>query len=132
LIYRFWRTVGVFSGKSLVSFQNLNPARAFPAACGGVSEHLWNNNWIEDSSRLAARSFNCRYTVTTFLGSVFYPPFYPIMVLFNELSIYLSFQLHRLDIYHFRAFILFFISEIRSIRSSKDSESPLIISSCIF
>jgi len=36
----------------------LNPARAFPAACGGVSEHLWNNNWIEDSSRLAARSFN--------------------------------------------------------------------------
>ena len=45
----------------------MNPARAFPAACGGVSEHNWNNKWIEDwlrqakgSSRLAARSFNNR------------------------------------------------------------------------
>ena len=33
---------------------SLNPARAFPAACGGVNEHLWNNNWIEDSSSAAA------------------------------------------------------------------------------
>ena len=38
--------------------QLLNPARAFPAACGGVSEHNWDNKWIEDSSRQAARSFN--------------------------------------------------------------------------
>ncbi len=36
----------------------LNPARAFPVACGGVSEHNTDNKWIEDSSRLAARSFN--------------------------------------------------------------------------
>jgi len=45
----------------------MNPARAlaelssqarFPATCGGVSEHNWDYIWIEDSSRLAARSFN--------------------------------------------------------------------------
>jgi len=36
----------------------LNPASAFPAACGGVSEHNWDNFWIDDSSRLAARRIN--------------------------------------------------------------------------
>jgi len=37
----------------------LNPASAFPAACGGVSEHKKNRQKrIEDSSQLAARSFN--------------------------------------------------------------------------
>ena len=33
----------------------VNPVSAFPAACGGVSEHHWDNLWIDDSSRLAAR-----------------------------------------------------------------------------
>jgi hypothetical protein len=36
----------------------MNYASAFPAACGGVSEHKKNIQSIEDSSRLAARSFN--------------------------------------------------------------------------
>ena len=37
----------------------LNPASAFPAACGGVSERKnINNKRIDDSSPLAARRFN--------------------------------------------------------------------------
>jgi len=36
----------------------LSSQARFPDACGGVSEHLWDNKWIEDFSRFAARSFN--------------------------------------------------------------------------
>jgi len=36
----------------------LNYASAFPAACGGVSEHKINMQLIDDSSRLAARRIN--------------------------------------------------------------------------
>ena len=35
----------------------------FPAPWGGVSEHHWDNKWIEDSLRLAARNFN--HLITT-------------------------------------------------------------------
>jgi putative transposase len=41
--------------------ERLNPASAFPAACGGVSEHNWDNFWIDDSSRLAARRVNFHF-----------------------------------------------------------------------
>jgi len=41
------------------NFIPLNPASAFPAACGRVSERKKiNNKRIEDSPLLAARSFN--------------------------------------------------------------------------
>jgi len=36
----------------------VNPVSEFPAACSGVSEHNWDNLWIDDSSRLAARRVN--------------------------------------------------------------------------
>jgi len=41
----------------------LNPVSAFPVACCGVSEHLWDFFWIEDSSQLAARFFNSKDTI---------------------------------------------------------------------
>jgi arylsulfatase A-like enzyme len=68
-----------FLGSGFTSLQATDPAMMnpvsalatpssytrFPAARGGVSEHLWDNSWIEDwltpsfgSSRQAARSFN--------------------------------------------------------------------------
>ena len=53
----------------LAGGNSLNPARAFPAACGGVSEHLWDKKWIEDSSPLAARSFNPMVSCLTFSTS---------------------------------------------------------------
>jgi len=43
---------------NIMNHRILNYASAFPAACGGVSEHKINIQLIDDSSRLAARRIN--------------------------------------------------------------------------
>ena len=48
----------------------LNYASAYPAACGGVSEHKKNIQSIEDSLRLAARSFNWQNGTPTVPGKI--------------------------------------------------------------
>ncbi len=46
----------------------LNPVSAFPVACYGVSEHKNNKKRIEDSSSLAARSFNTLSLISREIG----------------------------------------------------------------